>query len=103
MTVAKRRLIDHWRGEERTERLRTRLSSRRVDGVEGDVVERQAVERTLDALSPRYRDALVGKYCVGLPVAAVAELLDTSYSGAESVLTRARSEFRRRHELLIEN
>ena len=52
------------------------------------------VQVTLDALPPRYADALEWKYIEGLSVAEIAGRLAVGSKAAESVLTRARQAFR---------
>jgi RNA polymerase sigma-70 factor (ECF subfamily) len=52
------------------------------------------VQATLDALPPRYADALEWKYVQGLSVREIAERLAVGPKAAESLLTRAREAFR---------
>jgi RNA polymerase sigma-70 factor (ECF subfamily) len=52
------------------------------------------VQATLDALPPRYGDALEWKYVEGLSVREIAERLALRPKAAESLLTRAREAFR---------
>lgn len=52
------------------------------------------VQATLDALPPRYGDALEWKYVQGLSVSEIAERLAVGPKAAESLLTRAREAFR---------
>jgi len=52
------------------------------------------VQATLDALPPRYGDALEWKYVQGLSVRELAERLAVGPKAAESLLTRAREAFR---------
>jgi RNA polymerase sigma-70 factor (ECF subfamily) len=52
------------------------------------------VQATLDALPPRYGDALEWKYVQGLSVREIAERLAVGPKAAESLLTRAREAFR---------
>ena len=61
------------------------------------------VHRTLDDLPPRYGRALEWKYIEGLSVRRIAELLEIGEKAAESLLTRARDAFRRRHGQALEN
>jgi RNA polymerase sigma factor (sigma-70 family) len=48
----------------------------------------------LDALPEQLRQALLLRYHVGLSVSEVAEVMDRSYKGAESLLSRARTQLR---------
>lgn len=52
------------------------------------------VQLTLDHLPGRYGDVLEWKYMQGLSVNEIAERLGVGYKAAESLLTRARTEFR---------
>ena len=52
------------------------------------------VQFTLDHLPGRYGDALEWKYIQGLSVTEIAERLGVGYKAAESLLSRARTEFR---------
>jgi RNA polymerase sigma-70 factor, ECF subfamily len=52
------------------------------------------VQATLDALPPRYGNALEWKYVQGLSVREIAERLAVGPKAAESLLTRAREAFR---------
>jgi RNA polymerase sigma-70 factor (ECF subfamily) len=53
------------------------------------------VQLTLDHLPGRYGDVLEWKYMQGLSVDEIAGRLGIGYKAAESLLTRARAEFRR--------
>lgn len=55
---------------------------------------RRVVQATLDALPPRYGDALEWKYIEGLSVQEIAQRLGLGLKAAESVLSRARAAFR---------
>ncbi|MBA3708823.1 MAG: sigma-70 family RNA polymerase sigma factor [Planctomycetes bacterium] len=52
------------------------------------------VRVVLDALPPRYSEALEWKYLDGLPVAEIAQRLRLGTKAVESLLTRARAAFR---------
>ena len=52
------------------------------------------MQLTLDHLPGRYGDVLEWKYMQGLSVAEIAGRLGIGYKAAESLLTRARAEFR---------
>lgn len=58
------------------------------------------VRKTLATLPPHYGNALSWKYMDGLSVVEIAERLKLSAKAAESLLTRARDEFRRVFERL---
>jgi RNA polymerase sigma-70 factor (ECF subfamily) len=55
------------------------------------------VHQTVDALPPRYAQALLWKYADGVPVVEIARRLGSSVKAAESLLTRAREAFRSRY------
>lgn len=95
LTVARRRLIDHWRRVER-------------GGVSG--VTTEPIGRDEPVLAPEVVDAmkrirrshstsLYLKYVVDLPTAEVADEMKLSYRAAESVLRRARVALREQLDL----
>jgi RNA polymerase sigma-70 factor, ECF subfamily len=63
---------------------------------------RAAVTRVMVALEDEHRLVLEWKYLEGLPVRALAQRLGTSEKAVESLLFRARAEFRRRAGFLME-
>ena len=95
--VARHKLVDHWRRQEREERgLRAVANDEpaQVDpwDVKLDGLQAQAV---LERLGAHHRSALTLRYIDDLPVADVAALLDRSVHATEALLVRARSAFRR--------
>ena len=92
-TVAKRRLMDHWRSEFR--------HRGRVDAARNSAERRSApdsdpdgkIDAALDALPPRQRTALVMRYLDGFSTSEVADQLDATYKATESLLGRARRAF----------
>ncbi|MEM9036731.1 MAG: sigma-70 family RNA polymerase sigma factor [Actinomycetota bacterium] len=96
-TVAKRRLIDHWRHETVARRRVVELADRRI--VEPpDVAEQHAVVDALGQLSEDQRRALVLRHMDGHSVSEVAELLGRTIKATESLLSRARVAFRGAYE-----
>lgn len=109
MTVAKRRLIDHWRRagsqRERVERLGRELGlvpGRDVaesvgfadDGDRADAEDVRAhVLAALESLPERQRAALTLRYLDEHSVSEIADILDVGYQAAESLLARARRGF----------
>lgn len=102
--IARHKLMDHYRRQERDRRV----LGRQVpddDVPEGDYAlpdldleslpVRDAVIATLDAITPRQRAALVLRYLDGCDVPFVAASLGITVDAAESVLVRARAAFRR--------
>ena len=92
-TVARRRLVDHWRS--------TSAHRRRVERLAREPVPVEApphdtdddVYRALGSLPDRQRAALVLRYLDEFSVSEVAEALGTGYKATESLLSRARRSF----------
>jgi RNA polymerase sigma-70 factor (ECF subfamily) len=97
VTVARRKLVDHWRRSAREER--------KLQLAAGEpVVEEPPWDEQLDAtragvvlgeLGSHHRAALTLRYVDGLPVPEVAQHLDRTVHATEALLVRARSAFRR--------
>jgi RNA polymerase sigma-70 factor (ECF subfamily) len=95
--VARHKLVDHWRGQEREER-RLRLVSGDQPAADDPWDEQLDVLRAREALGrlgPHHRAALTLRYLDGLPVAEVAEHLGRTVHATEALLVRARQAFRR--------
>ena len=92
-TVAKRRLIDHWRRAGTAADKIVLLVDRR-SSAEHDASTRPAVVAALGALAESQRAALVLQAVEGHSVAEIAEVLDRSPKAVESLLARARESFR---------
>jgi len=76
------------------------------DGLEDRLsgVERaERVHIALDRLPSAYARAVEWRYLEDLPVTEIARRLESSYKAAESLLSRARTAFRRAYEELAEN
>ncbi len=94
-TVARRRLVDHWRREERIRNRAARLEEELVlSTTSSDHAERLAVHDALGQMPDIQRLVLTLKHVDGLRVAEIADLLDRSPKSIESLLTRARATFR---------
>ncbi|WP_344951741.1 sigma-70 family RNA polymerase sigma factor [Actinomadura miaoliensis] len=99
VTVARHKLIDHWRRAAREERgLRT------VDAEPDEPndpweerLDALLAHEVLAALGPHHRAALTLRYLDGLPVPKVAEHLDRTVHATEALLVRARAAFRREY------
>lgn len=95
MTIARRRLVDHYRGEGRSKALMQRLSA-----LEGPAVERASDEvddsviLALHQVSGPQRVALVLRYVDDLSVREVAAFLERSERATESLLSRGRRSLR---------
>jgi RNA polymerase sigma-70 factor (ECF subfamily) len=98
-TVARSRLIDHYRRTRREERKLTVIAGRRQRDVEppGGIAAADA-EGALEALGAEHRLALMLRYLDDLSVAEVARLLDKSVRATESLLARARTALRAAYE-----
>lgn len=100
-TVALRRIQDHYRAVARVQHL-IEQAGRQVEEVDGQdpgakhdkKLERQSVRKAMDGLPETYRMALEWKYVEQLSVKVIAERLDATVKGAESVLFRARNALR---------
>lgn len=92
-TVAKRRLVDHWRASFSRRRRVERLAneSLRQPAVDSDPDGR--VEAALESLADRQRAVLVLRYLDDFSVTEVAEALGLGYKATESLLSRARRSF----------
>lgn len=95
-TVARSRLIDHWRRSQRERIKVTRFANDQVSQQPIDSNER--TDHALDSLSVRPRAALTLRYMDGFSVAEVSDALGVSYRAAESLLSRARSSFRQAYQ-----
>lgn len=106
ITVARNKLVDHYRRREREER---RLSLIVNDHASRDAAElngRIPRERALAALAAvpaEQRAALVLKYLDDLPVSEVAALLGKSVHATESLLARGRRTLKRRFEEVLDD
>lgn len=101
-TVAKRRLVDHWRRATTRRRLTDRLVHRDPPVVHDDLHlddgDDERVRTMLGSLPDRQRAALCLRYLDDFSVSEVAEALDIAYQAAESLLARARRSFTAAYE-----
>ena len=102
VTVARSRLMDHFRAQRRAERnLRLAWWAAEPEYREGFAVAEDELaaldartERALDSLAAPERCALVLHHLDGYSVDEVAEAIGRSYRATESLLARARRKFR---------
>ena len=99
-SIARHRLADHFRRLDREERRRIRVVVRELDppadaAMWRAVDARETVEAALRTLPSLQRAALIFMYVDGLTVREIAGALDRSETAAESLLARARTNFRR--------
>lgn len=98
--IARHKLADHWRWQARQARL--------LQAVEGSFVEsddpweveldRWRAYEVLARLAPQHRAALTLRYLDGLSVPEAATVLDRTVAATETLLVRARREFRHVYE-----
>ena len=93
-TVAKRRLIDHWRREKVAMKNIIPLSGRGLVFETPEPGERETVIHALGALASEQRTALVLQHVEGCSVGEVAEIIGRTPKATESLLSRARRAFR---------
>lgn len=107
-TVAKRRLIDHLRRQQRVEQRANRLADETRTNPAGVVMnpdtsaEAQHVYDTLARLSDEHRLVLVLQHFDGLSVREIADAMERSERSVEGLLRRARQAFRSAHEASAE-
>lgn len=101
VTVARNKLVDHWRRLERDRRL--------LRAVEDDAapeppdawdthLDAVLAHRVLDGLGGHHRTALTLRYLDGLPVPEIAGCIGRTVGATEALLVRARTAFRREYE-----
>ena len=86
--IAYRKMADFWRKRSATVELLDTVPAATVNDVSAEFVD------ALDSLPEQLRQALLLRYHVGLSVSEVAEVMDRSYKGAESLLSRGRTQLR---------
>ena len=101
IVVARRRLIDHWRREERDARRLGALTCDEIDAGSDDwddTIDPPVGMLALARLGPHHRAALTLRYVDGLSVAEVARELARGHDATEALLQRSRRAFRRAYE-----
>lgn len=95
--VARHKLVDHWRRQERDERGRTLVghAAPQLDDPWDEVLDSVALHAALAELNGFQRAALTLRYLDGLRVAEVAEHLGRSVHATETLLVRAKAALRR--------
>ncbi len=95
LTIAKRRLIDHWRRLEVAERKAVLLRpTTPTEDLSLSLSERELVERALGALAITDQVALTMSHLDGMTVPEIADVLGRGKRATESTLRRARERFR---------
>jgi len=97
--VARHKLVDHWRREEREQRgLRlTHDAGPDTEDPWDEALDGLRARQVMDGLGPHHRAALTLRYLDGLPVPEVAEALGRTVHATEALLVRARLAFRREY------
>ncbi|MEM7271771.1 MAG: RNA polymerase sigma factor [Actinomycetota bacterium] len=95
--IARHKLVDHWRRDEREQRRLTAVAGLAEDRHDrwDEVLDRRVSGDVLAALAPQHRAALTLRYVDGLPVAEVAAHLERTVKATEALLTRSKAAFRR--------
>lgn len=98
--IARHKMVDHWRRQERIARRQRQLidSDELADDTWDTHLDALSVRDVLQQLGPHHQAALSLRYLDGLPVADVAELLGRSRTATETLLMRAKAAFRRCYE-----
>lgn len=95
--MARHKLADHWRREQREDHYLHAVASEPAS--ESDPADERLdvllARHVLDMLAPHHRAALTLRYLDGLAVPEVAEHLDRTTRASEALLVRARTAFRR--------
>ncbi|MPZ64192.1 MAG: sigma-70 family RNA polymerase sigma factor [Pseudonocardiaceae bacterium] len=98
--VARHKLADHWRRQEREQRnLRlVHAEQYEADDPWDATLDAVLARQVLDRLGAHHRAALTLRYLDGLPVPEVAGHLDRTVHATEALLVRARAAFRASYE-----
>lgn len=98
--IARHKLADHWRRQEREQRnLRVvHAQQREADDPWDATLDALLARQVLDRLGTHHRAALTLRYLDGLPVPEVAVHLGRTVHATEALLVRARAAFRAAYE-----
>ena len=96
--VARHKLIDHWRRQERHQRSMTLVENEPLDDDWEVDLDALRAHDILAGLGLHHRSALTLRYLDGLPVAEVANCLGRTVKATEVLLVRARRAFRAAYE-----
>lgn len=92
--IAYRKIADFWRKHSHVKSLDSETETLEVVAPGPTTQERLEFEDALALLPETSRQVLLLRYQVGLGVDEIAEVLDRSYKGTESLLSRARGQLR---------
>lgn len=93
--VARHKLVDHWRRGEREQRGLESVGPAQPDDPWEELLDTSAAYSALARLPAPQRAALVLRYLDGLTVTEIADDLDRTVRGTETLLVRARAALRR--------
>jgi RNA polymerase sigma-70 factor, ECF subfamily len=93
--VARHKLADHWRRQEREERGLRLLDGGATEDPWDEAIDAIRARAVLDELGPHHKAALTLRYLDGLPVPEVAGCLGRTVHATEALLVRAKAAFRR--------
>jgi RNA polymerase sigma-70 factor, ECF subfamily len=96
--TARHKLIDHWRRAERERRGLATVGPDQPDDPWDELLDTSAAYSALARLPGPQRAALALRYLDGLPVTDIADHLDRTVRGTETLLVRARAALRRIYE-----
>jgi RNA polymerase sigma-70 factor, ECF subfamily len=96
--IARHKLIDHWRRAERERRGLATVGPDQPDDPWDELLDTSAAYSALARLPGPQRAALALRYLDGLPVTDIADHLDRTVRGTETLLVRARAALRRIYE-----
>ena len=99
--IGRHKLADHYRKQEREERRQHRMTARTSEVPQDSWQasdERDAIERAVSVLPAAQRAALLFHHLDGLSLTEVGKLLHRSPSAVQSLLARARQNFRAAYE-----
>lgn len=91
-TVARRRVIDGWRREERERRRAERVATQITNEPDNDAAgpDTALMQQALGRLPERQRAAVILRYVDGCGVDEISRILEISYEAAASLLARSR-------------
>ena len=98
VTVARNKLVDHWRRNAREQRSLQLATTGDVDDDTDLRFDRMHAHAVLESLGAHHRTALTLRYLDGLSVPEVARLLGRTVHATEALLVRARQRFRVAYE-----
>ena len=93
--VARHKLVDHWRRSERERHGLAAVGPDQPDDPWEELLDAGAAYSALARLPGPQRAALSLRYLDGLPVTEIADHLDRTVRGTETLLVRARAALRR--------